>query len=216
MPIPTTEIQRVGDCPHCGNSAPQKLIYVHSYEATSYDMKTGQPSEFGPECDYYIAICPTCNDLLIYHTQLEDVTQTNFVAAELLFPSGVALDSSVPESIRVAYDEAIRIRNIAPNAYAVMLRRALEALCDDRGVTQGDLHTRLQFLVSRGELPSTLSEMTSILRTLGNVGAHNDAHSVTVPMTWGMNNFFRAIVEYVYVAPSKINNFKKRLEATQK
>jgi hypothetical protein len=93
-----------------------------------------------------------------------------------------------------------------------MLRRALEAVCDDRGVSEGSLQKRLEVLAQRGELPTILSEMTSMLRTLGNAGAHHSSMPITVPMTWGMEEFFRAVIEYVYIAPSKIQEFKKRLQ----
>jgi hypothetical protein len=142
----------------------------------------------------------------------EEVNSANFVHADLLYPSKVELDESVPDTVKSSYDEALRISNIAPNAFAVMLRKALEAICIDRGVTQGNLHSRLQELARRGELPATLAEMTSILRILGNVGAHPDEQSITIPLTWGMKEFFRAVVEYVYVAPNKIKKFKDRME----
>jgi len=54
--------------------------------------------------------------------------------------------------------------------------------------------------------------MTAVLRVLGNVGAHSDSQKITVPMTWGMDDFFRAIIEYVYIAPSRLAEFKKRIE----
>ena len=117
----------------------------------------------------------------------------------------------MPEAIRVCYAEAVRIQKIAPNAYAVMLRRSLEALCDDRGVKKGSLHVRLLELAKRGEIPPILAEMTSVLRSLGNAGAHYDQQKITVPITWAMDEFFRAILEYVYVAPSKLDAFRSRL-----
>jgi hypothetical protein len=108
--------------------------------------------------------------------------------------------------------EAAQIQNIAPNAYAVMLRRALEALCDDREIEDGVLQVRLAALARRGEIPPVLAEMTAVLRVLGNAGAHSSAQNISVPLTWGMDDFFRAIVEYVYVAPRKLQDFKQRIE----
>jgi hypothetical protein len=110
------------------------------------------------------------------------------------------------------YAEAIRIKRNAPNAFAVMLRRALEAVCDDRGVEGGVLARRLKILADRGEMPPLLAEVSDVVRILGNMGAHASEMSVTPPDTWVLDDFFKAIVEYVYVAPSKLKEFKKNLE----
>ncbi|MFT3788351.1 MAG: DUF4145 domain-containing protein [Tepidisphaeraceae bacterium] len=104
------------------------------------------------------------------------------------------------------------MKQLAPNAFAVMIRRALEEICDDRGVNGRNLVEKLRELAKRGDMPPTLAEVTTVLRTLGNVGAHVSGASITVPQTWAIDEFFRAIVEYVYVAPHKLASFRKKLE----
>lgn len=211
MPTPNEPIQNIAFCPHCGNTAQQRVIYIHSYEGSGYDVQTGEKSEYGPPCTYYVAICSTCDDLLLYHNFIDEVPDEDFSKSTILYPDKHKLPEFVPDSIKQAYAEACRIQFLAPNAYAVMLRRALEAVCDDRSVPSGTLHKRLQVLVERGELPAKLAEMTTLLRTLGNAGAHHSSTPVIVPMTWGMNEFFRAIIEYVYIAPNKIEEFKRTM-----
>lgn len=66
-------------------------------------------------------------------------------------------------------------------------------------------------LQERGDIPSTLAKMTDVLRTLGNTAAHEAPDEITVPMTWAIDEFFRAIVEYVYIAPAKLETFQKRI-----
>lgn len=204
-------IQNIAFCSHCGNTTPQRLVFTHSYEGVGYDSSTGTKAEYGPPGEYYIALCSTCNDLLLYHNFIDETDREHFSEGTLLFPSNQQLPDSVPDAVRQTYAEAVRIQKVAPNAYAVMIRRALEAICDDRKVQNGSLQKRLAILVERGELPATFAEMTTMLRTLGNAGAHYSSKPVTVPMTWGMDEFFRAIIEYVYIAPSKIEKFRKQL-----
>src|SRR5574341_210357 len=211
MPEDKNPIQNIAFCPHCGNTTPQRLVFTHSYEGAGYDAGTGAKEEYGPPCEYYVAVCSTCNDLLLYHNFIDQTDAEHFSEADLIHPNNQQLPDSVPNIVQQAYAEAVRIQRLAPNAYAVMIRRALEAVCDDRKVPNGSLQKRLALLVERGELPVTLSEMTTILRTLGNSGAHYTAKPITIPMTWGMNEFFRAVIEYVYIAPSKIEKFRKRL-----
>lgn len=203
-----TDDRKILFCPHCGNTAPQKLIYSHEYVGDAYEMD-GKKSDIGPPCEYFLRACETCNDLLLYHSFVDD-------EPDLLFPKPVELPISVPRNVRECFSEAARIKITAPNAYAVMLRRGLEAICDDRKIKKGNLYKRLKMLATNGEIPPTLAEITTILRVLGNVGAHSAAKNVTVPMTWGMDEFFRAIVEYVYIAPDKVKKFITQLERYKK
>jgi hypothetical protein len=95
----------------------------------------------------------------------------------------------------------------------VLIRRALEAICADRGITKGCLKSRLDELVRRGEIPLNLIEAATILRSLGNEGAHGE--SISPYTTWVIADFFKAIVEYIYVAPNKVETYKRRVETTE-
>jgi Domain of unknown function (DUF4145) len=93
-----------------------------------------------------------------------------------------------------------------------MIGRALEALCDDKGISSGNLYDRLKSLADKGVIPPVLTEMGSALRLLRNAGAHHSDQEITVPQTWGIDKLFRAIIEYVYIAPKLRADF----QATQK
>jgi hypothetical protein len=160
-----------------------------------------------PPTSYYTGFaCATCGDLSIY----ESIDDTHDIGS-LIFPEDVSLDKSIPEIVATNYRESKRVQKVSPNAFAVLMRRALEALCDERKVPSGSLHTRLKHLADKGEIPPVLIKITSVLRTLGNSGAHNTEQKVTVPMTWQMAKFFRTLVEYVYVAPARLAEFQNSI-----
>ena len=54
--------------------------------------------------------------------------------------------------------------------------------------------------------------MTDVLRIFGNRGAHAASKEVKPVHTLAIDDFFRAVVEYVYVAPSKLSEFHKSLQ----
>jgi hypothetical protein len=151
--------------------------------------------------------CQTCGDIAVYQG-IDNERDTE----KLVYPSDVTLDESVPSVVASNYNEAKRVQTASPNAFAVLIRRALEAMCDDRGTKPGVLQKRLAELSAKGEIPPKLAEMTSVLRELGNAGAHNSKQSVKVPQTWAMDRFFQTVVEYVYVAPHKLEEFKESLK----
>jgi hypothetical protein len=203
-------IRKVAFCPHCGNKAPQKLLH------TQYTEDRGWTTDDQEEIDlpvvYFTVVCETCNSILLYSSAGYTHEQEHFDKADLVYPTSGDLHNSVPESIKKIYSEAIRVKTVAPNAFAVQIRRALEALCEDRQAKKGVLQKRLQDLAERSEIPPTLARMTDVLRLLGNVGAHAATEDVKPWQVYTLDEFFRAVVEYVYVAPSKLKDFQDSLK----
>lgn len=175
----------------------------------------GEPSENPegePQLEYAILRCATCRDI----TLLSKLDIHEWDNPSLQYPSDYSLDPCVPGAVASNYREAKKVQNMSPNAFAVLLRRALEALCDDRGVSRGNLASRLRELAAKGEIPGKLADISSVLRELGNAGAHHTSQRVTVPLTWTMDEFFRTLIEYVYVAPHKLVSFQQRLAKYEK
>ena len=67
-------------------------------------------------------------------------------------------------------------------------------------------------LSNKGEIPPVLSEASDILRLLGNIGAHGLSESVHPLQAYALDDFFRVIIEYLYIAPSKIEEFRARIK----
>lgn len=204
-----TEPRAVGFCPHCGSRAPQRLVHTQRYKDVLFNMD-GTIADSDVLCAYFVAVCEGCNQILLYH-ETDGVLGGPFTTLDLLYPESGRLDRSVPERIRAIYAEAYRSRYLAPSAFAVQIRRALEAITEERGVTKGSLAQRLSELGSDGSLPPVLADMGDVLRILGNLGAHAGADDVAPGHVGVINEFFKAVVEYLYVAPSNIADIKARL-----
>ena len=202
-------IRQVGFCPHCGNKSPQKLIHIQSTNDTGWIIEDDE--EYDLTVVYFVASCETCNHILVYRA-IEDIPDDKFFTfANLEYPELGELHVAVPKMVSKIYSEALRIKSLAPNAFAVQIRRALEALCEDRGAKSGVLQKMLNDLSSKGEIPSTLMEATDLLRLLGNIGAHATEDTVQPWQVRTIDEFFRTVVEYVYVAPSKIKEFRESM-----
>lgn len=200
----------VAFCPHCGNRSPQQVVYKHSYRDTWYSQDgTPTPLSEAPESEAVLCICETCNLALLYDGL--GYSETGAWPPELAYPKGEYLPRSVPESVRSIYREAAIVKRSAPNAFAMMIRKGLEAICDDRAAPNGTLAKRLKFLVDKRDIPPVLAEVTDVLRVVGNSAAHGSLQKITPNMTWAIDDFFRVLVEYVYVAPNKLQEFRGRL-----
>ncbi|TFG75547.1 MAG: DUF4145 domain-containing protein [Thermodesulfobacteriales bacterium] len=208
------EIRCVAFCPHCNNRAPQTLVHTQEFETTV-------PSGAGDEeteivAHYYVVSCDTCKGILIYADVFTDGDETNFIDYFLVWPEKKTLPFPVPKHIKQIYEEAVVIQKASPDAFAVQIRRGLEAICIDRGIKEKNLQAALKRLAEKGEIPKVLAEVTDVLRLLGNVGAHWTGQHVHPSQTPALDDFFKAIVEYIYVAPNKLLEFKNQLEEFKK
>src|SRR5215467_11993709 len=153
----TKNTTNVAYCPHCGNEAPQRLVHKQSYFERSWDAKTGERREDAPWSSF-VAACETCGNVLVYDNVGDQTDDHQFASCDLVYPKNPFLPFVVPRKIASAYAEASRVKNISPNAFAVLIRRTLEILCNERGLPDGTLAKRLKILSDRGELPPTLSQ----------------------------------------------------------
>ena len=204
-------IRNVAFCPHCGNLAPQKLSFIQKCLSDSYSTDGDLIGKRDTPEAYYISTCETCGGVLLYYDFGDCFGENDFHHADLVWPNSDLPLKGIPKTVSSCYSEAVRIKRIAPNAFAVQIRRSLEALCDDRGAKEGPLQKRLLELVSKGEMPSILAEMTDVLRLLGNIGAHATDQAIKPGHVYMIDEFFRTIVEYVYVAPKKLKKYREAL-----
>lgn len=204
------EIQCVAFCPHCGNTAPQSQRGQTTLYLSDDFNRT-----------YWLASCSTCNEAILYrHDYYEepfgpDSGGDYFHRPErfsLVWPAKGELHAAVPDRIKEIYREAARIKKLSANGFANQIRRALEAVCKDQGETKGSLADKLKELATKNKIPPVLTEMTEIIRRLGNRGSHDD-EDVESQYVEPMDEFFRAVVEYVYIAPEKLKAVKTTLDA---
>jgi len=75
--------------------------------------------------------------------------------------------------VESSYDAALAVKRIDPNAFAVLLGRVLDAVCEDRQAKPDKLFNRIEDLAKCGEFPPNLKELAHNLRKLRNFGAHD-------------------------------------------
>jgi len=109
------------------------------------------------------------------------------------------------------YEQSWPLRHISPGAFAVQVRRALEFICNEQGATGGTLFEKLKALVANKTFPGHFAEMTDLMRKVGNLGAHAGDDEVDYWDAELLDEFFRFVVEYVYITPSRILRLKQRL-----
>jgi len=94
-----------------------------------------------------------------------------------------------------------------------MVRRTLEGVCKEHGITEKVLGRALQKMHADGLIDGRLFEWAQELRALGNEGAHNTGRPVSREDAADALALCEAMLDYMYVLTAKFNEFKQRRSA---
>ena len=212
------ETRRSEVCFHCANHVPLSRVAVH-HGKELFEHIDGQ--RFEMDFEYHIYQCPTCSGITIYG-DFTEYPNARDEAYKRIYPQGsrllpeshkIASRECVPEKIVKLYGQSWPLRHISPGAFAVQVRRALEFICDDQGAPGGTLFEKLKALVANKTFPGHFAEMTDLMRKVGNLGAHAGEDEVDFGDAELLDEFFRFVVEYVYITPSRIQRLRQRFKA---
>jgi hypothetical protein len=131
---------------------------------------------------------------------------------DLVYPSPPALADSLPAPLRSLYEEALLVKTRSPTAFVVLARRLLEGICRDRLGDCPNLAAALDALVANGSIPPTLAEASTVVRLAGNLGAHASERLPTLIFASAVDRLLRAIIEYLYVVPVEVVEFRRLLD----
>ena len=118
----------------------------------------------------------------------------------------------MPEKVERRFSSALRVQHVEPNAFAVMVGKTLEAVCNHEKIEGKTLSDKLNKLATSGRIPLILAQMAQQLRQIRNLGAHDAEDEITDEDVPIILDFLEAILEYLYVAPAKIAAVQARLK----
>lgn len=207
--MPKTQIVQ---CPHCGNKTGQSILFSHTTEEDFYDSNGKSIDCF--EVYYYLTECATCSKVSLFSNWELSDSPGSLSDCRVFYPITKMFSTEVPEEIRKTYNESLKVKNISPDAFSVLIRKALEYLCHDQGVRGYNLKKMVDKLTRQGLIPGNLSKMTDAIRIVGNLGAHAAKVRIGKKEAEIIHDFFIALVEYIYIAPKKISDLRNKLGNT--
>lgn len=145
-------------CPHCGHNG--------TFESIGNDILDKRSAKI-----FGLRRCPNQNCF----GHLFFVYDTHFGEIVLTHPSdSIPFDKeNIPENVLNTFQEAIISHsNNCFVASAIMIRKTLEEICNDREAKGDNLYKRVEDLGSKIVIPNELLEGMQELRLLGNDAAH--------------------------------------------
>ena len=209
MNIKDTRDNQVIKCPHCGNQTAQKLASILTgYELIDFDAGQEIVTE-----DYYFTVqCSTCREVSLLSSWEHSDNPSDLSEAVVLYPFKKIFRDPVPTAVAKIYDEAKKVEKISPTAFAILGRKVIESITDDKKAKGKDLQEKIADLSSKNIIPSVLSKMSEAIRVLGNLGAHDANVTIDSAEAIILDEFMVAFIEYVYVAPKKIEDLAERIK----
>ncbi|MDT0458554.1 DUF4145 domain-containing protein [Streptomyces sp. DSM 41527] len=193
-------------CPHCE----KPTLATVSSEATG-------GGEMEPPYLLELATCGTCHDPFL---MIEEDWGGGWDGEPLVvWPKQQrTLSTNVPEALRREHEEARQcFSSKAYTATAVMVRRTLEGVCLDQGMSSGGrpkpLFKMLEQMKDEGKIDGQLFEWAQELRVLGNQGAHFTFTSVSREDAADGLALAEALLDYLYVFSAQFTAFKARRAA---
>lgn len=184
-------------CMQCCNET--QHVILGTFEDAHYDEDGLRIGLMG----IVLAKCTTCERASVYV-----IEENNAIS---VWPNSSLMGDGVPLRVYELYQEAASVKARSARSFAVLIRCALEAICADRACNGTNLMQRLDTLVSQCELPPIAKNLAHVLRTLGNKGAHDTESDISAEEAHMLDWFFLALVEYVYVAPAKLQQYESAL-----
>lgn len=208
MDIDHIKDNQIIKCPNCGNKTSQKLFsVVTGYEVIDIDAGEEITAE-----DYYFTVqCSTCREVSLLVNWEHDEDPTDLSVAGVLYPVKKNFRDPVPEAIAKIYNEAKKIEKISPISFAVMGRKVIESIAMDRNAKGKDLKQKIKDLAAKNIIPDILYKMSDAVRVLGNLGAHDINIDISSEEAKILDEFMVALIEYVYIAPKKIEDLIERI-----
>ena len=196
------ELTKAKRCAHCGNLAPMEVAGRHTQTDSYYDSDEEHSWSWVVSTTHSLLICQACGRPVLEVTTYDDRDDPDEAPwTKTLYPQPDTMGIVLPRAVRTEYEAAAKVKSISGNAYAVLLGRVFEKVCQDRKASGTSLSEKLADLASKGEIPQTLVKMAHGLRQLRNVGAHADLGDLTSQEIQLLEAIVRAILEYVYRAP---------------
>lgn len=189
-------------CPHCHVPSHFTRGWAKNYEDEGKEVYF---TSFAEQCDN----CgkPVCGTRPLYDDGPETVWPT--MVASTTYPD-------VPETIASAARESHQaLAASAPRASVAMARATLEATAKDKGITHGNVQSKIEQLAADGYISDSMKEAAHEIRFAGNEAAHADLLSepISVDDAKEIVELMDAILERVYEEPAKVARVRASREA---
>lgn len=204
------------ECSHCGNRTPHGKVFEHIHPMLFDEMDDQRYTE---EYRWIGFSCSTCGGLNVYGDFLKYPT-TRDLARSKVYPRGCDLlppsrvlnpGEPIPGDILELYEQIWPLRQRSPAAFIGQIKRLLMDICDDENIEGEGFRSRMKNLLSPERCPGSSNDnLDSIVEVLDVMGESKPDGQLNVWDVEIADNFFRMVLELVYLIPAKIKRIAEQ------
>lgn len=230
---------QIGIFPNCGPEAEQRFLFA-TEDRYCPIIEQGRIIAYDSVETLSLFRCERCGSNLLYSTTSDNPSGVSVDELDLSDPFEVAeldpatfqecstlewplrrlaLPSSVPENVRKIYEGAIKVKASSPDSFSVQIRRAIQAICINKGAKEYDQDGRhldlvdnLRELSRSGVFPRQVTDVLHQLKYLGNIGAHGLDETVKPEIANIADELFRLLIQFIYEIPHKLDKLKRETQ----
>jgi hypothetical protein len=178
-------------------------------------------SDFQFKYRYQLLMCPICRSVTLVQTYGdEEMIRPSYNGADdeyyekdtILYPSNAIDGQSMPKNVKEAFESALKVKNVDSTACTLLLRRTLEIILKDQGATRWGLAEMIEEVAANGILPEALKEASFFAKKFGDSAAHGNELTADEHELNELIEFIEYIIEYLYIIPARIQQFKGKIE----
>jgi len=202
-------------CNHCGTTSHKKILGKYSTVKSNDDITN---NNFHVAWDagsvYELLECDACDGIILrefyYHSEFPEESDS-----KILYPDGPKRILGMSKAVERAYRSALKVRSDA-NAYAALLGRVLDIICQEKSAEGDTLSKRLQDLAKKDVIPKPIADLAHQLRGFRNIAAHAELGELKKGEIEILDDLCSAILQYVYQGPYLIMIANQRLKKLKK
>ena len=204
------------ECRHCGNKAPMEILVLKSFVEQHEDHSDPRfPLQWDAGFIYQVLRCYSCKDVTVYQVAVHTGLDPEYIDRSydtILYPSATESPRALPKPIQAAWDAAMRVRKVDPNAFSVLLGRVLDVICAEENARGDTLYKRVEQLAVEKIFPEHLTKAAHGLRKLRNFGAHGDLGQLSESDAPLLQSLCAALLMHLYTVPTLARDAEERLE----
>ena len=217
-------------CPNCPTGTRQQFLFA-TEESSGPITELGELIAYAELEVFSLFRCLRCQSILFYRTEACAPSGIRYDELDYYAGDGVArlnpdqfqelsrllystkdetslkliLDPFTPEPVKQCYEIGLKVRPISKDLYALQLRKALEAVCRDKGASdrlasgkRAMLWQQIDELEKQNVVGEFISKAAHELKEISNTGAHYSERTVSEKDIRKLEHLLALITSYVY------------------
>jgi hypothetical protein len=200
-------------CNHCGNTTPHEIIAYTESALAEYDLEDNYVASI--DNYFWLIKCNTCDNVSLVGNWEGGENPKSIHNASPLYPATKHFSDLIPKAVSESYKEAQKVKRISKPAFSVFIRKTLEAILKDKKAGGHYLKEKIRDLANRNIIPGVLADMANAIKYFGDEAAHPNEMELLNSEVDILDDFAIALIEYVYIAPDKLNTLRRSIQAKQ-